>query len=172
MNSSDKNDPHDIQLWKCFVKATERQENASEIDANLLAAYVDGSASSEEIESVESAMARDSAIVELIRELRKMQSSEPVMMSQAGIAAAKKALSLCLHSSGISNKRFSLSVAAAAAAIFLLSFAGYIFGMGTSRIQERTDADLASALAFEMRQEDKEFDLLVILNVTNERGDR
>ncbi|MBN2713822.1 MAG: hypothetical protein JXR97_15495, partial [Planctomycetes bacterium] len=61
-------------LWRRFSESAQRADSAEELDPMLLASYLDGMASEEEVELVELAMLNNPALIEEVAELRSLAS--------------------------------------------------------------------------------------------------
>ena len=177
MGTSANDKGRDASLWRQFADSVRRQESAVGVDASLLAAYLDGSATPDEVEMVERAMASDPARVEVVKELRELQKAEPVEVPEPVIARLKMTVSAAAGDGGpvvgsVAEPRRPRRFAwwqrvAAAAAVIAMSFVGYQLGRDASQTRSGTDADLASAMTVERQQEETEYDLLAMLDVHN-----
>jgi hypothetical protein len=101
-------------LWQAYRDAGGRNlPSAIPLDANLLAAYLDGRALPAEIEQVEEAMLQDPDLLETIRDLRDLLPSS--------------------HSRNVVRLRAfrGWHIAAAAAAFILVSLLGFHTGLGS-----------------------------------------
>lgn len=129
-------------LWRRFADAAGDAEGGPDVDANLLAAYLDGTATPDEVEAVERAMAADPDLVEAVGELRDLQDAEPVELSEAALARIK----MIVSAKGRPRLGWVRRVAAVAALV-AVSFAGYELGGYSAYAAAETDAIAVSQLA-------------------------
>jgi len=161
MSTPENKDRQDAELWRRFSKAPGPIGARPDIDPNLLAAYLDGMVTPDEIELVERAMATDPELVETVNELRQLKDAAPAALSEPALARAKMALSAAASRADVHARKVAWwQRVAAAAAIVAMAFAGYRFGLGTSEVRASTDNELASAATFELQQERAEYDVL------------
>lgn len=146
---------HDGDLWRLFSEATGRPQQRQEIDPNALAAYLDGTTRREVVEEVERAMAADPALLDAVVELRESVGVGQEEVPQEVRLRIKSAL-LAEAGEGESRPRPVVLrprtpwwVAAAAAAVLLVSILGYQLG----RHSVDADADRNSALQRELYSE-------------------
>ena len=168
MNTPNASSEQDAELWRRFAHASRAPQEQPDVDPNLLAAYLDGTATSDEVETVERAMASDPELVETVKELRGLKDAAPEALSEPGLARAKMALSAAALRAAVRARKLAWwQRVAAAAAIVATSLVGYYFGRGTSDVRASTDAELASAATFEWQQEQAEYDLLARLDAAD-----
>lgn len=167
MSGSQDDEGQNRDLWRRFADATGEPAQDGEIDRNVLAAYLDGTARPEEVEAVERAMATDASLVDAVAELRGALEGELMDVPQVVRARIKAALSA---DAGGERARLRSSVRrdrtawyvglAAAAAVLLVSFLGFQFGRyGTGADIDRTEA-INYELAPKLEYADAESDLL------------
>ena len=146
------------QLWRRYLEravfdpeAQTRRGDAGpspEIDANALAAYLDGTAGEDLAERVEAAMASDPSLLEEVIELRALAGAEPVAPPEALLARAKALAAggatrtAPTHGSSVVLHGFWRRArwAAAAAAIVLACASGYGLGRETFNDELRAEA--------------------------------
>ena len=166
MDAANRDDLDGADLWERLARAASAPEPAPDINPNLLAAYVDGTATPDEIERVERAMTADRNLVETVRDLRAAEPADPpeavTARIQTALAAQAAAEGRAPRPAG-TQWGLWFRAAAAAAAILLASLAGYELGEGTSRAQGETEAALASQVAMDLTQDDIEADLVAVL---------
>ena len=126
----------DRSLWRQFA-AQAQTPQAPPVDANTLAAYLDGSAEPGDVQLVESRMACDPAFLEEVLALRQMADLEPTLAT-ASVLNRAKALA---HRHPWWPR---MQWAAAAAAVLLACFAGYRVG-NTTQLGRR-DAQMFASL--------------------------
>lgn len=129
-------------LWRRFADAAGDAEGGPDVDANLLAAYLDGAATPDEVEAVERAMVADPDLVEAVGELRDLQDAEPADLSEAALARIK----MIVSAKGRPRLGWLRRVAAVAALV-AVSFAGYELGGYSAYAAAETDAIAVSQLA-------------------------
>ena len=129
-------DNQDRSLWRQYA-ARAQTPQAPPVDANTLAAYLDGSAEPEDIQLVETRMASDPGFVEEVLALRQIADLEPPLATASVLNRAK---ALTLRHTWWTRMQW----AAAAAAVLLACFAGYRVG-STTQLGHR-DAQMFASL--------------------------
>ena len=71
MNDYEENREEALKFWRRFSNAEGRPKEAR-INPNLLAAYLDGTATREDVDAVERAMAADPELIDAVKELRSL----------------------------------------------------------------------------------------------------
>ena len=136
------------RLWRRYLERAGDAGPGPDLDANALAAYLDGTAGEKAAEQIEAGMASDPSLLEEVMELRALAGVEPVAPSEALLASAK-ALAAGgatrtgpTHSGSLVLHGFWRRVrwAAAAAAIVLACASGYGLGRETFNDELRADA--------------------------------
>lgn len=162
MTDSREQDRLDRDLWQRFSAQTPRAASREELDPNLLAAFLDGTASAEEVEQTERAMLSDRGLVETVGELRQLLSPEP---DQVPETARSRARSLFRVEAPPRRKvlrgtwRAAAQWIAAAAAILAISAWGYWLGQSTSTMHLQAASIVPSPLALELDEDDGSADL-------------
>jgi len=145
----------DRDLWRRFSDAAPKAKKPGEIDPNLLAAYLDGTASEKEGEEVEHAMLADPSVLDMVRELREIGAAAPVVVPETVKAQAR-----ALVPSEIAPRRKvfrgrwadAVQWLAAAAAILAVSAWGYWLGQNTSAMQTQTASLVPTSLSLEVEE--------------------
>ena len=136
------------RLWRRYLERAGDAAPGQGLDANALAAYLDGTAGEKLAERVEAAMASDPSLLEEVIELRAMTEAQAAAPSEALLARAKALAAggdartapthdgpLVLHGFWRGARR-----AAAAAAIVLACASGYGLGRETFNDEVRAEA--------------------------------
>ena len=136
------------RLWRRYLERAGDAGPGPALDANALAAYLDGTARGKAAEQVEAGMASDPDLLEEVMELRALAGVEPTPPPEALLAKAK-----ALAPAGPARLRPTRSSSfvlqgfwrrvrwtAAAAAIVLACASGYSLGRETFRDSLRADA--------------------------------
>lgn len=170
MGTRTNENERDAALWRRFAAASQCHTPAGEPDLNLLAAYLDGSASPAERDAVEDAMVSNPGLVQFLADAREMCFAGPTEVPESIVAQSKMAVSAARERDNATAGQRARSArlawwfrAAAAAALVIVSVVAYRLGIETSAARRRTEADLASAVAAELRQEQVEHDFLAAL---------
>lgn len=178
MSKRTSENEQDVALWRRFAAAVGQQQPAYEPDLNLFAAYLNGTASPAERDAIEDAMVSNATLVELLSEAREMGCVGPVDVPENVVARIKLALYATQKSGDAAacgraraGRLAWWQHVAAAAALLMLSLVAYQLGAGTSAARRRTEADLASAVAVEFRQEQIEHDLLATFGTNHCHGE-
>ena len=144
MDKDSKQNEQDRELWRRYSARSADEPELSEIDANVLAGYLDGAAGAQQIEQIESRMAWEPAFLQEIQELRELagldeKQSPAKLMGQVKAMLASRAKLRVGSAVGGRAERFSwrrhVEWPAAAAAVLLASLGGYNLGNSTSRGQ-------------------------------------
>ena len=140
MNGPLDSDNQDRSLWRQYASRAQNPQ-APQVDANALAAYLDGSAEPEEVELVEARMALEPAFVDEVMALRQMANLD-FESTSAPPAALRRAKDL--------TRRHiwwpQWAATAAAAAVLLACLVGYSVG-NASHQSHRDDHAFASLRA-------------------------
>jgi anti-sigma factor RsiW len=150
MNESNQQHANEKQLWRQFAAQDQTQPVLSDLEPNLLAAYIDGKAEASQVEQIESLMASNPVLLEELIELRQLQDAGATLVCQAFLDRAKA----LLPGSPIIPSRTAfwqrLQWAAAAAAVFLACLGGYTDGQTTFQDQLVAEASLSSQAPMEL----------------------
>ncbi len=153
MNESNQHHPNEKQIWRQFAAQDQSQPVLSDLDANLLAAYIDGKADPSQVEQIESLMASNPALLEELIELRRLQDAGPALVSQAFLDRAKT-LAVPQQPAPVVVARAGLwhrfQWAAAAAVVALACLGGYTAGHSTLQSQRRAQDSVTSQANFEL----------------------
>ncbi|MCK4850368.1 MAG: hypothetical protein KAT11_03400 [Phycisphaerae bacterium] len=144
MNQSNQQHPNEKQLWRQFAAQDQIQPVLSDLDHNLLAAYIEGKAEASQVEQIEALMASNPDLLEELIELRRLQDAGPALVSQAFLDRAKA----LVPASPIIPHRTAfwqpLQWAAAAAAVVFACLGGYNVGHSTFQSRYYTQASITS----------------------------
>ena len=153
------------QLWREYLAEEDLQlSDLPDLDPNLLAAYLDGSAQSAEIEHVEALLTTDPLLLEELMALRQMAD-----MDSAPAPAS------FLHRAKALDRRYfwrpRLQWAAAAAAVLLACLIGYSVGGTTLRGQRQAQSLVSSRVSLEVDEliSEPAFGIILPLNDNNGR---
>ena len=149
MSDNAETDRPDRELWRRWTAETPQRSGGLPIDANDLAAWLDGRADQAATERVETALSADPDLLAEVASVRDAPPAEPVPES---VLSAAKALAGRPRAAGrdriIRGPWWQrMQWAAAAAAIVLACLGGYSFGQGTSRAERDAEMGLAQASA-------------------------
>jgi hypothetical protein len=136
------------RLWRRYLERAGDAGPGQGLDANALAAYLDGTAGKDLAERVEAAMASDPSLLEEVIELRALAGAEPVAPPEAlltrakALAAGGATRTGPTHSGSLVLHGFWRRArwAAAAAAIVLACASGYGLGRETFNDELRAEA--------------------------------
>ncbi len=150
MNDRNQQYSDENRLWRQFAVQDQAQPILSDLDPNLLAAYLDGKADSAQVQQIEALMASNPALLEETIELRQLQDAGSALACQALLDRAK-ALAPPPRSAALTPGRTPwwqrLQWAAAAAAIFVACLGGYNLGRFTFRAQGLAEALVAADIS-------------------------
>ena len=138
------NTEQDRQLWE-RLGAQAGPSASPPLDANDLAAYLDGSADPQEIERVEARLADDPALLDELLELRRLASAGQEAAPRTLMAQAKGLLA----APAARAKRSwwgQLQWAAAAAGVVIACWGGYSFGANAFDSQAKARVSATGAL--------------------------
>ncbi|MBN1256506.1 MAG: hypothetical protein JXA52_02235 [Planctomycetes bacterium] len=177
MNTQDKNE--DYQLWRKVAKPAGEANPGKILDPNILAAYLDGSATEEEISVVEEAMSEDPALLEEVIELRELQAINPVEISKPTHATILNAvldtiagISASLKVRPTSKLTFFdwMQTAAGVAAVLVVSLFGYELGQDTMTMDVQAISAVSEEIAESLDEAtgEQEFLNLSVGNVAEE----
>ncbi len=150
MNESNQQHANEKQLWRQFAAQDQAQPVLSDLEPNLLAAYLDGKAEPAQVEQIEALMASNPVLLEELIELRQLQDAGAALVSQAFLDRAKAFLPdspIIPHRTAFWQR---LQWAAAAAAVVFACLAGYTIGQTTSQSQRSAQASISSQAFLEM----------------------
>ncbi len=150
MNQSNQQHANEKQLWRQFAAQDQTQPVLSDLEPNLLAAYIDGKADPSQVEQIEALMASNPVLLEELIELRQLQDTGPALVCQAFLDRAKA----FLPGSPIIPSRTAfwqrLQWAATAAVIMLACLGGYTAGRSTSQGRHYAQASVTSQLSLDL----------------------
>lgn len=147
MNNDANQDELARELWRRMEASADGA--LPPVDANLLAAYLDGTASPAEVEHIEGRMAADPALLEEVIELRELAGAEADVAGWALLARAKALVPAGADETppartptwrGVRGWWRSLQWTAAAAAVVVACWGGYSFGQTAFLTQRQTQA--------------------------------
>lgn len=154
MNAFKDHDDREVLLWRQY-SSQQDQQSFPEVDANLLAAYLEGRADAAEREQLEARLAHDPELLEALVELRQLQDAEPATVSQTLLERIKN----LLPAEASQPRRISRAGStwwrragnmAAAAGIFLACVGGYMAGGSSFRDQTLIQTSVASEESMEL----------------------
>ena len=179
MNTSHNDDRQGRELWRLFAESAEVPERRADIDPNVLAAWLDGSATPQEGEAVERAMAARPDLLEAARDLRDLQAAGAVSVPETVLSRAK-ALSSADAGGQTSPARTAPRAkvlrlinwwsAVAAAAVLVVSAVGYHLGQDASRAQMARRVPLPAELTQALDAEASDGELVALLSGGNGNG--
>ena len=150
MNESNQQPNDEKRLWQQFSAQDQTQPTLSDLDPNLLAAYIDGQVDTSQVEQIESLMASNPDLLEELIELRQLQDAGPALASQTFLDRAKA----LVPASPIIPSRTAfwqrLQWAATAAVIMLACLGGYTVGRSTFQGRHYAQASLTSQLSLDL----------------------
>jgi len=166
MDEHEPNGAGGSELWHRYRDSSRLAEEIGPIDANTLAAYLDGRASPAECEKVERAMAADPELLEDVRNLRELAAQGPEHATPALVRRAKAALGRQRVAEGVPVvlrprvwwSPVVLRLASAAALVVIVSLVGYYFGRDFSRMRDARDARLAAISARVLTEEPEQWE--------------
>lgn len=138
----------DRRLWRRYAARAGQPPGQPPLEANVLAAYLDGTAGPETVERLEARMAADPAVLAEVMELRGLASVEggpvpPAVLAKAKALVRAEAVESRPGPALVIRPRAwwqRLQWAAAAAVIVVSCLGGYSFGRDTFRAQVRAEA--------------------------------
>ena len=150
MSDPARHDDEQFQLWRRYLARSDGGPAPPDLDANLLASYLDGTADPEEIEQVEARLADDPESLEEVRELRLLTTRLDIEPAPPSLFSRAKALVPPGDSAPTRAPRRVLSLdrrpwwqrlqwMAAAAVVVVAALGGYSFGRETYHDQSRAD---------------------------------
>ena len=169
MNEQNQQNTNEKRLWRQFVAQDQSHPVLSDLDPNLLAAYLEGKADTAQVEQIEALMASDPALLDEVIELRQLQNAGPALVRPALVDRAK-ALIATPQPATVRQSRVwhHFQWAAAAAAVVFACIGGY--SIGHSTFQNRTAAQASiSSQAYEELDE-LTFALILLPNISNGGG--
>ena len=177
MSTPQDESSQDRELWRRFADGAPPPGPPPQFDANLLAAYLDGKATAEQTQAMESAMAADPELVDAVADLRSVLASQPASAPRRARARAKMALADLARppapDRSVARWRTlhltSLRLAAAAV-IALVSLGGYRVGRATSGMRTQIDATVLSELRLNLGDEQAGSDPLAAFDDFNGNG--
>jgi anti-sigma factor RsiW len=117
-------------------------------EAMLLAAYVDGAASADEVRQVEGHLAACPRCLAAVAEVRDLLAAGPMLTPDRVAARAKALAPAAARAARGSRWRDAARWAAAAAAIAVVGYAGFSAGNATCRSRSDQSAALVSEASF------------------------
>ena len=149
MNESNQQLSDEKRLWQQFSAQDQAQPTLSDLDPNLLAAYLDGQADTTQVEQIESLMASNPVLLDELIELRRVQDAGPAIVSQTVLDQAQ-ALSAPPQTIRQTSLWQRFQWAAAAAAVVVACVGGYTVGRTTSQDQLAIQASLSYQASLEL----------------------
>ncbi len=153
MNDQNQQHTDEKRLWRQFAAQDQAPPALSDLDPNLLAAYLDGKANTTQVEQIEALMASDPALLEQIIELRRLQPAGPALVCQTfldrakALAAPQQTATAAVRQPGAWHR---FHWAAAAAAVLFACLGGYSIGQTTFQGQRSAEASLSSQASLEL----------------------
>ncbi len=152
MNEKNQQNSDEKRLWRLFAAKDQSQPVLSDLDPNLLAAYLDGNANTTQVEQIESLMASDPALLDELIELRQLQNAGPALVQPAFLDQLKalkpaQPATVALRQTG-AWQRFHW--AAAAAAVVFACVGGYSVGQTTFQDRNAAQTSITSQASLEM----------------------
>ena len=170
MNQSNQQHANEKQLWRQFAAQDQTQPVLSDLEPNLLAAYIDGKADPSQVGQIEALMVSNPVLLEELIELRQLQDAGPALVSQTFLDRAKA----LLPASPIIPSRTAfwqrLQWAAAAAVVMLACLGGYNIGRSTFRGQGLAEALVAADICRDLEAMVTEPTLAIILQPNGRNG--
>ncbi len=149
MNESNQQLSDEKRLWQQFSAQDQTQPTLSDLDPNLLAAYLDGQADTTQVQQIDSLMASNPALLDELIELRRVQDAGPALVSQTVLDQAQ-ALSAPPQTIRQTSLWQRFQWAAAAAAVVVACVGGYTVGRTTSQDQLAIQASLSYQASLEL----------------------
>ncbi len=149
MNESNQQLSDEKRLWQQFSAQDQTQPTLSDLDPNLLAAYLDGQADHTQVQQIESLIASNPVLLDELIELRRVQDAGPAIVSQTALDQAQ-ALSAPPQTIRQTSLWQRFQWAAAAAAVVVACVGGYTVGRTTSQDQLAIQASLSSQAFIEL----------------------
>ena len=152
MNESARQDDSDSRLWRRYVASAPGRQIRPIIQANLLAAYLEGTASQEQMEQIEEQMASSAEFLEEIVQLRQMLAAPASPAAKRAVDNAKALVPAEVvlfkpFQAAQYNWWHKAQWSAVAAAVVLASLAGYSFGRDAWRSQLQVDLSAAAEVS-------------------------
>ena len=165
MDEHEPNGAGGAGLWHRYRDSSRHGEEGP-IDANTLAAYLDGWASPAECEEVERAMAVDPELLGDVRTLRELAAQGPEDVTPALVRRVKAALGRQRVAEGVPvvlrpsvwRSPVMRRLVSAAALVVIVSLVGYYVGRDFSRMRDAGDARLAARLARVLIEEPEQWE--------------
>ena len=149
MNESNQQHSDEKRLWQQFSAQDQTQPTLSDLDPNLLAAYLDSQTDHTQVQEIESLMASNPTLLDELIELRRVQDAGPAIVSQTVIDRAQ-ALSAPQQTIRQTSLWQRFQWAAAAAAVVVACVGGYTVGRTTSQDQLAIQASLSYQASLEL----------------------
>ena len=149
MNESNQQHADEKRLWQQFSAQDQTQPTLSDLDPNLLGAYIEGQADAAQVQQIELLIASNPTLLDELIELRRIQDAGPGMVSQTLLdrAQALAAPQQTIRHTSIWQR---LQWAAAAAAIVLACVGGYAIGQTTVQGQLTVETSVRTQASFEL----------------------
>ena len=150
MNESNQQHANEKQLWRQFAAQDQTQLVLSDLEPNLLAAYIDGKADPSQVEQIEALMASNPVLLEELIELRQLQDAGSALVCQAFLDRAKALVPrspIIPHRTAFWQR---LQWAAAAAVVAVACLGGYTAGRSTLQGRHYAQASVTSQADFEL----------------------
>ncbi len=147
MNDRNQQYSDENRLWRQFAVQDRAQPILSDLDPNLLAAYLDDKADLAQVQQIEALMASNPALLEETIELRRLQGAGPALACQALLDRAKALAPPAVLTADQTSWWQRLQWVAAAAAIFVACLGGYSLGRFTFRAQGLAEALVAADIS-------------------------
>ena len=179
MNEVMDQDNQQRRLWRQYLaQAQPKSVDPSALDSNVLAAYLDGTAKSDQVEQIESRLAWDPVLLQELIELRGLGDLESVAVSPSLLTRAKDLMAAELtRKAGPQPSETILYAwwrrfrwAAAAAAVLLACLGCYTVGRVTFRGQQRAETLVASNASLQMEELISDPTLGIVLPVNSNNG--
>lgn len=142
------------RLWRQFTERDQEEPILSDVDPNLLAAYLDGKADGGQVEQIEALMASDPALLEEVIELRQLQEAGPGLVSEALLDRAKGLVASAGKLARVGDKRIGwverMQWAAVAAGVFVACVGGFGVGSTIFEGEQMVQASISSEASFEL----------------------
>ncbi len=143
MKESNQQHPDEKRLWQQFSAQEQTQPVLSDLDPNLLAAYIDGQADAAQVQQIESLIASNPLLLDELIELRQLQDAGPALVSQSSLDRAQ-ALSAPSPTAQQARPWHHFQWAATAAAVVLACMGGYTIGQTTFQDRHLARAPMTS----------------------------
>jgi anti-sigma factor RsiW len=149
MKESNQQHPDEKRLWQQFSVQEQIQPVLSDLDPNLLAAYLDGQADAAQVQQIESVIASNPVLLDELIELRSVQDAGPALVPESLLDRAQALLApqQTIRRTSLWQR---LQWTAAAAAVLLACVGGYAIGQTTFEAQRTVEASVRSQATLEL----------------------